>query len=218
MKKIIMIGFINCMLVGCNQTATIAPTATSEAITFPAKVNANDSTMSQSPIKPDALDQYLFLSDTICIDTRSVAQVNEEGSIAGFVNIPFYEYICSFQKSDTTLFYMKKPEGGKVGDVGSFVPLYEESEEIIQTMFQKKNTILVIATAGVESSYFINLLIQYGYDGAKCYNVGSFTTGMGSDIAYKSYANAKYYRPPLFLENVVTPFSTANLTRLEDNQ
>lgn len=94
------------------------------------------------------------------------------------MDIPFYEYICSFKSDDSTLFYMTKPEGGQLGEPGSFVPLYEESEQIIQSMFDHDKYIFVIATAGVESYYFINLLIQYGYDASRLYNVGSFTTGM----------------------------------------
>lgn len=215
MKKAIVLCTI-AALCGCTASSS-SVTSTTEAllpVAIPEKISANSALMSESVIKPDTLDDYMFRDDVIYVDTRSHAQINEEGSIAGFVNIPFYDYICSFKSDDDTLFYMTKTDAAALGDAGSFVPLYEESQEIIETMFDHDKYIFVIATAGVESYYFINLLIQYGYDASKLYNVGSFTTGMGEDIAYSTYEDAEYYQAPLFLSNTVSGFSTAELTRI----
>ena len=41
--------------------------------------------------------------------------------------------------------------------------------------------------------YFLNLLIQYGYNPAKLYNVGGFSIGTGFyNKAYKNIDNPKY--------------------------
>ena len=215
MKKILILC-ITAALCGCTASSS-AVQSTPEASapsSIPEKISADSALMSESVIKPDTLDNYMFRDDVIYVDTRSYAQINEEGSIAGFVNIPFYDYICSFKSDDDTLFYMTKTDTAALGDTGSFVPLYEESQEIIETMFDHDKYIFVIATAGVESYYFINLLIQYGYDASKLYNVGSFTTGMGDDIAYSTYEDAQYYQAPLFLRNTVSGFSASELTRI----
>ena len=78
--------------------------------------------------------------------------------------------------------------------------------------YARNKNILVIATAGVESSYFLNLLIQLGYDPAKLYNVGSFTTGMGEDIAYRYYNEAKYLIQPMELYDTSISYNWENLT------
>ena len=82
-------------------------------------------------------------------------------------------------------------------------------------MFPKDKNILVIATAGVESCYLLNLLVQLGYDEEKLYNVGSFTTGMGNDIAYVSRKDAKYLIKPFYVDDTVISYDVEGLTPIE---
>ena len=167
-------------------------------------------------INPKNIDDYLFRDDCIYIDTRDPEQFYEEGSIAGFVNIPFYGYICDFKKGTGSLFtFTKISDEILLGDPGSFIANYEESEEVIKSMFPKDKNILVIATAGVESCYILNLLVQLGYDEEKLYNVGSFTTGMGNDIAYVSRKDAKYLIKPFYVDDTVISYDVEGLTPIE---
>lgn len=169
------------------------------ATTLPAKTISESASMNDSPITAMNIDDYLFRDDSIYIDTREVNQFMEEGHIAGFTNIPFYEALVALKPTDNILFTMKKTrdENGNVvaelGDVGSFNANYEESLSIIRSLFPRDKNILIISTAGVESHYLINLLLQLGYDGSKLYNVGCFSNNAGQQVAYRNQKSAAYY-------------------------
>lgn len=222
MKKLISIFLLIC-LCACSaphntQSTTPTPVPTPETVVnLPSKDNPMSTRMSESPITPKNLDDYLFREDCIYLDTRYPYQFYQEGAVAGFMNLPFYEYIADFKSDVNALYTITKVtlEDGSViypGDPGSFVANFEESDELIQDLIPSDKNILVIATAGVESSYFLNLLIQLGYDPNKLYNVGSFTTGMGNDIAYRYNKDAKYIIPPMELYETSISYSWENLT------
>ena len=224
MKKLILILSVIC-LCACSAPAdtACAPCTTPDTeqpvtITeLPVKEISTSTKMSESPITPKNIDDYLFREDCVYLDTRYAYQFYQEGSIAGFLNLPFYEYIADFNKDAGALFTITKVtlEDGTVilpGEPGSFVANYEESEELIKDIIPQDKNILVIATAGVESSYLLSLLIQLGYDPDKLYNVGSFTTGMGSDIAYRYYEDAKYLIEPMELYETNISYTWENLT------
>ena len=218
MKKI-LICIVIFLLAGCQiKNKDIVVTEIDNEIetsALPAKMDKSNN-MSLSPINPKNIDDYLFRDDCIYIDTRDPEQFYEEGSIAGFVNIPFYGYICDFKKGTGSLFtFTKISDEILLGDPGSFIANYEESEEVIKSMFPKDKNILVIATAGVESCYLLNLLVQLGYDEEKLYNVGSFTTGMGNDIAYVSRKDAKYLIKPFYVDDTVISYDVEGLTPIE---
>ena len=218
MKKI-LICIVIFLLAGCQiKNKEIVVTEIDNEIetsALPAKMDKSNN-MSLSPINPKNIDDYLFRDDCIYIDTRDPEQFYEEGSIAGFVNIPFYGYICDFKKGTGSLFtFTKISDEILLGDPGSFIANYEESEEVIKSMFPKDKNILVIATAGVESCYLLNLLVQLGYDEEKLYNVGSFTTGMGNDIAYVSRKDAKYLIKPFYVDDTVISYDVEGLTHIE---
>ena len=218
MKKI-LICIVIFLLAGCQiKNKEIVVTEIDNEIetsALPAKMDKSNN-MSLSPINPKNIDDYLFRDDCIYIDTRDPKQFYEEGSIAGFVNIPFYGYICDFKKGTGSLFtFTKISDEILLGDPGSFIANYEESEEVIKSLFPKDKNILVIATAGVESCYLLNLLVQLGYDEEKLYNVGSFTTGMGNDIAYVSRKDAKYLIKPFYVDDTVISYDVEGLTPIE---
>lgn len=166
--------------------------------TLPTKENPQSTLMSESPIDATTIENYLFLENTVYIDTREVNQFNEEGHIAGFVNIPFYEAIAGVKKTEGVLFNMDKPkdENGNyianLGDVNSFVANYEESIQMMKFLFPEDKNIVIISTAGVEATYLMNLLIQLGYDASKLYNAGCYSNGIGDAPAYRLLENTKY--------------------------
>ncbi|MGN1404666.1 MAG: rhodanese-like domain-containing protein [Erysipelotrichaceae bacterium] len=217
MKKILIciILFIMCGCTVKEKEITVVEKTDNEVISLPVKTGDSNN-MSDSPINPKNLDDYLFREDCFYVDTRDPKQFYEEGSVAGFVNIPFYGYICDFKKGTGSLFtFTKVSDEILLGDPGSFIASYEESEEIIKSIFPMDKNIIVIATAGVESCYLLNLLVQLGYDSDKLYNAGSFTTGMGDDIAYVSYKDAKYLIRPVYLDDTDIFYSFEGLTPVE---
>ena len=214
MRKILLLLVI--LLSACSfKEKEIVVNEVNDNLLLPEKTILNNK-MSDSPLNPANIDKYLFRDDCIYIDTRSPEQFYEEGSIAGFVNVPFYGYICDFKKGTDALFtFTKIDENVLLGDSGSFIPNYEESIDIINSIFPKDKYILAISTAGVESCYLLNLLEQLGYDASLLYNVGSFTTGMGKDIAYISYKDAKYLVKPFYLDDTVISFKIDGLNKIE---
>lgn len=227
MKRFTMLLLVLCLF-GCQKTPPVEEQTdpieilppVDIVLDIPAKEDPSSALMSASPIKPSNIDDYLYRDDCVYIDTRSAQQFHSEGSIGGFMNIPFYGYIADFKAGTGSLFQMTKvtDEDGTVyplGEPGSFIPNYEESEQMIKALIPKNKTILVIATAGVESCYFINLLKQLGYDEAKLYNVGSFTTGMGNDQAYVGLEDVKHLVPPFELYDTVITYTWTGLTPIQ---
>ena len=199
-------------------SASIEP----EITALPEKEHPESSSMLDSPLNPQNIDDYLFLDGVSYIDTRSFEQVVKEGSIAGFQHISFYEMIATYKPEENVLFTMDKvrDEDGNVitalGDPGSFTPNYEESEQILEELFPKDHSYVFIASAGVESAYMINLLIQYGWDPSTLYNCGSFSNGMGSDIAYRDYEGAKHYIPGTDSYTVSTSIDWGEVTPVQN--
>ena len=222
-RKILMITAL--ALTACTapaspvQTAAPAvPETTPAAVTLPAKPVPESAVAADSPLNALNIDNYLFLDGVRYFDLRSAGQMYSEGAIAGFLNIPFYDVIVSWQRQENVLFTMQKSSENKetyLGGVGTFSPNYEESETILYEIFPHDNDIVFISTAGVEAAYMINLLIQYGYDPAKLYNAGTFTNGIGDTVAYRDYPEHRFYIEPLQAFQVTLSFDWGELTVLE---
>ena len=173
-----------------------------------------------SPITSINVDDYLFREDVFYVDTRELNQAMEEGTIAGFVAYPFYELLANLIDGQT-LFKMSKVIDSnnklliELGGVGSYLPRFEESEYLLKALFPKDKVIFITSTAGVEATYLANLLIQYGYDPLKIYNVGNFSNDLGSLVAYRNNKNAKYYVPGTNVFTLDYAFDFGELTPLE---
>lgn len=199
-----------CMLIltGCSAPAqpqqpaeTPVPEPSVVPITeLPVKPVPESAVAADSPLSALNIDDYLFLEGVRYFDLRSADQVYSEGGIAGFVNLPFYDVIVSWQKQENVLFTMQKDTENKetyLGGVGTFFPNYEESETILNEIFPQDQDIVFMSTAGVEAAYMINLLIQYGYDPARLYNAGTFTNGIGDTAAYRDLKDHRHYIEPI---------------------
>ncbi len=173
-----------------------------------------------SPITSINVDDYLFREDVFYVDTRELNQAMEEGTIAGFVAYPFYELLANLIDGQT-LFKMSKVMDSnnklliELGGVGSYLPRFEESEYLLKALFPKDKVIFITSTAGVEATYLANLLIQYGYDPLKIYNIGNFSNDLGSLVAYRNNKNAKYYVPGTNVFTLDYAFDFGELTPLE---
>ena len=227
MKKMLLIVSFCLVLGGCSSNTTSNGDVTVDVPVpeisneLPVKESPNSTSPLDSPITVTNIDEFLFRNDTFYVDTRDASQIVEEGFIAGFTNIPFYEVLVSLKQKDQVLFTMKKmtDDNGKVtvllGDVGSFVPNYKESEQIIKEIFPKDKNIIFFSTAGVEATYLMNLLIQLGYDSSKLYNAGHFSNSMGKNVAYREYKDAKYYVEGIQSYKVTYTVDWGELTKIE---
>ena len=183
---------------------------------IPTKNDVNGVTIEASSVNTKNIDNYLFRDDVVYVDLRPYAEVVKEGHIAGFSFYPFYDLIATMEGSkdidgspkDNRLFKMKN-EMGKLGTIGNFVPNYEESEQILNVLFPKDKYIFAITISNNEAMYFLNLLIQYGYDSSKLYNIGGFSISTGlENKAYVSIENPKY----LVKGNSLIPTTGQNVT------
>lgn len=213
MKKLLIILLV-ILLGACSNVAE-------EIKQLPEKENVSSSLMSDSPINASNIEDYLFLENVMYVDTRSSEQFLINGHIAGFVNIPFYEIIANFEEKENILFQIKKIRDennnliANVGDVGSFIPNYEESIGYLKDIFPIDKKIIFIATAGVESSYLINLLIQYGYNPANLYNAGSMENSLAKNVAYFDLENNKYLVKGIDAYRMDINYNWEALTKIE---
>ena len=187
MKKILIFLLAVFMIIGCSNK---------DNSNIPEKKNSTDNAALNSPINSHNLDKYMNRKDVQYVDLRSSKMVLEEGYVAGFEFIPFYNIIASFS-GENTLYKMERTtdENGNniyAGQIGGFVAQYEESQSIIESLFSKNKYIFLISQGGSESSYVINLLIQLGYDGNLLYNVGGVSNSEGVD-SYRNVTTNKYY-------------------------
>lgn len=189
MKKIFVIIMVLFIIAGCSNK-------NDDKEEIPNKISGTDNSARTSPINSSNLDDYMFRDDVQYIDLRSGTMILEEGYVAGFQFVPYYSIIASFS-STSTLYQMKNitdddGETHYAGQIGSFVAQYEESESIIESIFDKNKYIFLLSQGGSESAYIINLLIQLGYNGNLLYNVGGVSNSEGIP-SYNSIDTNKYY-------------------------
>jgi rhodanese-related sulfurtransferase len=220
MKRFVIIGLLF-ILVACQEV--IVEDERDEDLVIELPINTSESMLiNDSIILPYNLDNYLFLEDVFYVDTREPNQFLEEGHVAGFVNIPFYELIANLTTNDIVLFKMNKifDSNNKLiinlGEVGSYEPIYEESVSILKSIFPNKKKIFIISTAGVESTYLANLLIQYGYDVSNIYNVGNFSNSVGKSTSYRELIGSKYKVEGLNAYKLTYQFDFGELNKISE--
>ncbi len=206
MKRILLLCLL---LTSCTTKQIEKPLPEKSEVTLPPSQTTK---MSDSFVTTNNIDDYLFLDDVIYIDLRDAVQFMNEGSIAGFINIPFYQMIASVKYNPSCLYTMTKKAPIQLGDVGSYQANYKESDENIFYLIPDDKKIIFISTAGVEATYMINLLIQLGYDSTKLYNAGGFSNTVGNNIAYKDIKTTKYKVAPLESNQLTITYSWNKLT------
>lgn len=230
MKKTICLLTL-CILCGCAAPNNDEPLPKPEKIeietidktnlTLPEKTKPESTLISDSVLNATNIDDYLFIKDVMYVDLRDPQQLLSEGIIAGFMNVPFYGLIADLTSNEGVLFTMTKPrdENGKIlaqlGDVNSFIANYEESVAYLNYLFPKDKQIVFMSTAGVEATYMMNLLIQLGYDPANLYNAGCFSNGIGDQIAYRNYEQARYFTPGHEAYTIKASYDWGELTPIE---
>ena len=151
---------------------------------IPSKINPEGLDVIDSSITTRNLDDYLLRDDVFYCDLRYYSWVLKDGYIPGFTFIPYYDFMAT--RSGTNAYFKQiKIEGLNEGEVGSFSPIYEESITMLKRLFPQDKAIFLISQSGLESYYMSSLLVQYGYDASKIYNVGGVTNPAGMNPPYK---------------------------------
>ncbi len=130
------------------------------------------------------IDEYLNRNDSVYYDMRMLEDPAAyesiggdrylSGFIDGFEVIP-YPYLASVKGlpeavghgySGDTLF--------TIADDGSYVANYQESDEILSSLFPKDKNIFLMCGGGGYAGMTKNLLVNKGWDPSKIYNVGGY--------------------------------------------
>lgn len=153
-----------------------------------------------SSINASNLKEYLGRSDVFYIDLRDHGDYMKK-HIRNFEVIPFFGLIFNAKAhTDATLpqLYGGTPEEP--------VPVYKESDEILEALFPKNKTIFLMCQSGGRVGMLMNILKARGWDMSKIYNVGGMAQYSGAE-----YKDIVTDTPELLME---TKYSTESLTRL----
>lgn len=190
MNKKFYVLLLSIMLTSCGTSNKY------KELEVPSKINPAGISALDSSVTTTNIEDYLFREDSQYIDLRPYSWVIKDGHIAGFEFFPFYDFLAHNAKKDRLFTFSNKNEAGEtlvLGDVGTFSPNYVESVSLLNRYFSVDKNIFVISQSGLEGCYFINLLVQYGYDCSKLYNVGGYSISPGlGHIPYISIENPKY--------------------------
>lgn len=153
-------------------------------------------------INEETIDQYIGREDAVYRDMRMLKDpANYEaiegdsylsGYVEGFEIVP-YPYIINVKGlpeavgdsySGSTLFTEQAD--------GEIVANYEESMEILETLFPRDKVIFLMCGGGGYAGMTKDLLVKLGWDKDKIYNVGGYWSYAGShDVKVKRERNGK---------------------------
>lgn len=159
-------------------------------------------------INERTIDDYLFRSDTVYRDVRMLEDTATwenkggdrylSGYIKGFEVIPApflanytEEYIAQKEKENVSGLYV----GSTLftyHDDGSYTPNYEESLDILETIFPKDKNIFIMCGAGGYAGQVKNMLITLGWDEEKVRDVGGFWYYEGHNAISTKISDNKY--------------------------
>jgi len=129
-----------------------------------------------SSIGVENLDQYLNRDDVVYIDLRDFKDYTMK-HFRNFEVIPYFAYIFNAEAhTDATKVQLYG------GTIAAPVAVYEESDELLETLFPKDKTLFLMCQSGGRVAQLMKILEVKGYDMSKIYNVG----GVGQ------YTDAKY--------------------------
>ncbi len=179
-RKALTLALSSSLLFGCGNSceATKLPKPVLEdgirGEQFGIDKNVNEST----------LDNYLDLKDVVyrdmrmLIDPANYASIGGDSYLSGFVEgfevVP-YPYLVNVvglpaevgsSYSGTTLF--------NVDDKGNYSANYKESMSILESLFPKDKTIILMCGGGGYAGMTKTMLIALGWDKSKLYNVGGY--------------------------------------------
>lgn len=142
-------------------------------------------------INESTIDEYLGRSDSVYRDMRMLKDPGNyeaiggdsylSGFVEGFEVVPF-PYLTNVTGlpaevgetyTGATLFAQ--------GESGNYVANYEESMEILETIFPKEKNIFLMCGGGGYAGMTKTMLVALGWDENKIYNVGAFWSYNGNN-------------------------------------
>ncbi len=154
-----------------------------------------------SSITPDNLKDYLGRPDILYIDTRDFGDYMKK-HLRNFEVVPFFALVYNAEahtNKDLPQLY-----GGTPTEP---VPVYEESDELLEVLFPKDKTLFIMCQSGGRVGMLMNILKARGWDMSKIYNIGGMAQYTGPE-----YRALTTDTPEFILEGTYT---VEGLTRIE---
>ncbi|MDI9519625.1 MAG: rhodanese-like domain-containing protein [Bacillota bacterium] len=153
-----------------------------------------------SAITAENLKSYLNRPDVYYIDLRDHNDYMKK-HLRNFEVIPFFGLIFNANAhTDATL---PQLYGGTTKEP---VPVYEESDSILETLFPKDKTLFIMCQAGGRVGMLMDILAARGWDMSKVYNIGGMAQFSGPE-----YRDLIVDTPEMILTPV---YSMEGLTRI----
>lgn len=128
-----------------------------------------------SAINSENLRQYLGRTDVKYIDLRDYADYAKK-HLRNFECIPYFALIFNAEAcNDASL---PQLYGGTVDDP---IPVYAESDELLEALFPKGQTIFLMCQSGGRVNNMMKLLAARGWDMSKIYNIGGMAHYAGAE-------------------------------------
>ena len=128
-----------------------------------------------SAINSENLRQYLGRTDVKYIDLRDYSDYAKK-HLRNFECIPYFALIFNEEAcNDASL---PQLYGGSVTDP---IPVYKESDELLEALFPKGKTIFLMCQSGGRVNMLMNLLNARGWDMSKIYNIGGMAHYAGAE-------------------------------------
>ena len=128
-----------------------------------------------SAINSENLRQYLGRTDVKYIDLRDYSDYAKK-HLRNFECIPYFALIFNEEAcNDASL---PQLYGGSVTDP---IPVYAESDELLEAFFPKGKTIFLMCQSGGRVNMLMKLLNARGWDMSKIYNIGGMAHYVGAE-------------------------------------
>ena len=128
-----------------------------------------------SAINNTNLREYLGRTDVMYIDLRDYADYAKK-HLRNFECIPYFALIFNAEAhNDPSL---PQLYGGSVTEP---IPVYAESDELLEALFPKNKVIFLMCQSGGRVNQLMNLLNARGWDMSKIYNVGGMAQYAGPE-------------------------------------
>ncbi len=131
-----------------------------------------------SSINKDNFIDYMDLDDVLYIDLRDYDDYMQK-HFRNFEVIPFFALVYNRNAEDTN------PVQLYSGSTKDPVPTYEESDELLEALFPKDKTLMLVCQSGGRVTMLLDILNSRGWDMSKIYNIGGMA--QYTDSKYNDY-------------------------------
>ena len=128
-----------------------------------------------SAINSENLKQYLGRTDVKYIDLRDYTDYAKK-HLRNFECIPYFALIFNADAANDAS--LPQLFGGTVDDP---IPVYAESDELLEALFPKGKTIFLMCQSGGRVNQMMKLLSARGWDMSKVYNIGGMAHYAGAE-------------------------------------